>query len=57
MRRQVSAPAITFAGGGWYAEGYSHAGAGAKADKPAKPCDGGGAEPQAACCEGCPAKK
>jgi hypothetical protein len=60
MRRQISVPAITFSGGGWYAEGYSHAQPAAKAEKAekaGKPCGAGEAAPQGACCDGCPAKK
>jgi predicted nucleic acid-binding Zn ribbon protein len=33
MRRQVSAPSISFSGGGWYAQGYSGTPP-CKADKP-----------------------
>jgi putative FmdB family regulatory protein len=60
MRRQLSVPAIAFAGGGWYAEGYSHAKpetetkAKAKTDKP---CEGGPKGAGGGACENCPANK
>ena len=65
MRRQISVPAITFAGGGWYAEGYSNsppakdkgkADIADKVDKPACESSPKGAS-GGACCENCPAKK
>jgi len=58
MHRQISVPAITFAGGGWYAEGYSNSPPTkdkGKADKPA--CESSPKGAGGACCENCPAKK